>query len=88
LLIINRDIPNTKVNIGKLKQLVAKYLGIDIPQLGEIPEDPAVKDALTAYIPVCELTPDAPSVQAISLIAGKINKLIGLFENQSNNDPS
>jgi flagellar biosynthesis protein FlhG len=79
LLVINRDIPNTKVNKTKLKQLVAKYLGIDVPSLGEIPEDPAVKDALKAYMPVCELSPDAPASMAIIKITDKIEKIIELF---------
>jgi flagellar biosynthesis protein FlhG len=79
LLVINRDISKTKVNKSKLKQLVAKYLGIDIPPLGEIPEDPAIRDALKAYMPVCELSPDAPASKAIMKIAGKIEKVINLF---------
>lgn len=83
LLVINRDIANAKVNKAKLKQLVAKYLGIDIPQLGNIPEDPAVKDALRAYMPVCELSPEAPASQAIGKIADKTEKLIGLFSKKS-----
>jgi len=83
LLVINRDIENTKVNKNKLKQLIAKYLGIDIPLLGEIPEDPAIKDALKAYMPVCELTPDAPASMAIQNIAAKVDKLIELFSKQT-----
>ncbi len=79
LLVINRDIQNTRVNKTKLKQMVAKYLGIDIPVLGDIPEDPAIKDALKAYMPVCEISPDAPASQAISRMAGKIEKIIDLF---------
>lgn len=79
LLVINRDIPNTKVNKTKLKQLMAKYLGIDIPQLGEIPEDPAIRDALKTYMPVCELSPYAPASRAIMKIADKIEKIIDLF---------
>lgn len=80
LLVINRDTPNAKINKGKLKNLVAKYLGIDIPQLGEIPEDPSVKDAIRAYIPVCELFPESPASMAIEKIAGKIEKIITLFD--------
>ncbi|HID02247.1 MAG TPA: ATP-binding protein [Desulfobacterales bacterium] len=83
LLVINRDIPNAKVNKTKLKHLIAKYLGIDIPQLGQIPEDPAVKDALRAYMPVCELSQAAPASLAIAQIADKIEKIIELFKNQA-----
>jgi len=88
LLVINRDTPNARVNKTKLKQLVAKYLGIDIPQLGEIPEDAAIQDALRAYMPVCELSPEAPAAIAIIRIADKIEKLIGLFGDRSHNSTS
>ena len=83
LLVINRDIKNTKVNKTKLKQLVAKYLGIDIPLLGEIPEDPAIRDSLKAYMPVCELSPNAEASLAIGKIADKIEKIIELFKTRS-----
>lgn len=83
LLVVNRDTPNTHLNKGKLKKLIAKYLGIDIPPLGEIPEDPAVTEALKAYIPVCELAVESPASLAILQIAEKINKIIDLFAKQS-----
>ncbi len=79
LLVVNRDIPNTNLNKAKLKKLVAKYLGIDIPSLGEIPEDPAIRDALKAYMPVTELSPNAPSSKGIVEISEKIDKIIELF---------
>ncbi len=80
LLIINRYVANGKVNKSKLKQLVAKYLGIDIPSLGEIPEDQAIGKALRAYMPVCELYPEAPSSVALLKIADKIEQVVELFE--------
>ncbi len=88
LLVINCSIPNTKVNKTKLKQLIAKYLGIDIPQLGQIPDDPAIKDALRAYIPVCELSPKSPASQAIKQISNKIEKIIDLFNHQADGSAS
>lgn len=88
LLVINRDVSNAKVNKIKLKQLISKYLGIDIPQLGQIPEDPAIKDALRAYMPVCELSPQAPASLAIAEIAAKIEKIINLFNQQSDQPTS
>ncbi|MBU1138628.1 MAG: P-loop NTPase [Proteobacteria bacterium] len=84
LLIINRNTENGKVNKAKLKKLVAKYLGIDIPSLGEIPEDLAINEALRAYMPVCELLPDAPSAVALMNIADKVEKIIELFQHYSN----
>ncbi len=80
LLIINRDIANGKINKSKLKQMVAKYLGIDIPPLGNIPEDKSVAEALKAYMPVCELAPTAPASQAISKMADKLEQVVSLFQ--------
>lgn len=80
LLVINRDITNGKVNKTKLKQMVAKYLGIEIPSLGNIPEDKNIAEALKAYMPVCELNPDAPASVAMSQMADKLEKIITLFQ--------
>ncbi len=80
LLIINRDISKGQVNKNKLKQMVAKYLGIEIPHLGNIPEDKATAEALKAYMPVCELSPDAPVSLAILQMAEKLEKIIELFK--------
>jgi flagellar biosynthesis protein FlhG len=82
LLVVNRDVPNTRLNKTKLKKLISKYLGIDIPSLGNIPDDPAIAESLKAYIPVCELSPEAPSSLAIQNIAKKIEKIIQLFESE------
>jgi len=88
LLVINCGIPNTRVNTTKLKQLITKYLGIDIPQLGQIPDDPAIKDALRAYIPVCELSPKSPASLAIKQITNKIEMIVDLFNHQADDSAS
>lgn len=85
LLVVNRDVQTTSLNKQKLKNLISKYLGIDIPALGNIPDDPAVAKSLKAYIPVAELYPEAPSSLAIHNIAAKLDKIIGLFEAESEN---
>lgn len=79
LLVVNRDVANSRLNKTKLKKLMAKYLGIDMPSLGEVPDDSMVREALKAYMPICELTPKAPSALAIRKIADKIEKLMTLF---------
>lgn len=79
---------NGKVNKNKLKQMVSKYLGIEIPPLGNIPEDKAIAEALKAYMPVCELSPDAPASLAMSQMADKLEKIIALFQtNEDNSTP-
>jgi flagellar biosynthesis protein FlhG len=84
LLIINRDSENGMVNIAKLRKMVSKYLGIDIPELGMIPEDNKIHEALRAFIPISELTPSAPASQALLTIAEKTDRIVELF-NQHNN---
>ncbi len=79
LLVVNRDSENGRLNKGKLKKMVHKYLGIEIPELGEIPEDPQVPHALKAFLPISELYPDSPSSVAMKKSADKLLKLADLF---------
>ena len=79
LLIVNRDSINGRLNKGKLKQMVKKYLGIEIPELGEIPEDPQIQMALKAFLPISELYPNSPSSLAMQNSANKLLKLVNLF---------
>jgi flagellar biosynthesis protein FlhG len=79
LLVINRASDNGRVNKFKLKKMVTKYLGIDIPELGDIPDDGKIDEALRACLPVCELYPTAPAALALQAIAEKMDKLISLF---------
>lgn len=79
LLVVNRSVANGKVNKNKLNKMINKYLGIEIPSLGNIPEDRAIADALKSYMPICELNPGAPAAKAMLQITDKIEKLIQLF---------
>jgi len=84
LLIINRDRDNGSVNINKLRKMVTKYLGIDIPELGNIPEDNIIHDALKAFMPISELTPSAPASLALSAISERTDKIVELFSQHNN----
>ena len=79
LLIVNRDSENGRLNKGKLKKMVQKYLGIEIPELGEIPDDPQVQMALKTFMPIAELYPNSPSSLALKNTAHKLGKLADLF---------
>ena len=79
LLITNMAGSNAKINQLKLRKLAAKYLGISIPDLGEIPYDKTVQEALRAYLPVCEHSPKAPASLALATISAKLEKVIDLF---------
>jgi flagellar biosynthesis protein FlhG len=83
LLVVNRDSVNGRVNTFKLKKMVTKYLGIDIPELGDIPDDSKIDAALRACLPVCELYPTSPAALALTAIAEKLEKLISLFSAKS-----
>jgi flagellar biosynthesis protein FlhG len=84
LLIINRDSRNGLVNKTKLRKMVTKYLGIDIPELGEIPEDDNINKALKSFMPICELYPSSPASQSLAAIAEKTDKLVELFTHYNN----
>lgn len=84
LLIINRVVSGSKLNTLKLKKLVSKYLGIYLPELGEIPADPEIGEALQSFMPVCEYAPAATSSQALEQIAQKLTKIIDLFHKNQN----
>lgn len=79
LLIINRDRVDSRINAFKLRKMLEKYLSIDIPELGSIPEDPKVDEALKTCMPVCDLFPDSPAARSLAAIAGKIDQLVTLF---------
>ena len=84
LLIVNRDSENGSVNKFKLRQMVSKYLGIEIPELGDIPEDDKMNDALKTFMPICELYPSSPASQSLAAIAEKTNKIVELFTQYNN----
>ncbi len=84
LLIVNRDSENGSINKDKLSKMVRKYLGIEIPELGNIPEDDKINKALKAFMPICELYPSSPAARSLTAIAGKIDKLVELFSQHSN----
>lgn len=79
MLVVNQVVPGSKLNTLKLKKLVSKYLGIYLPELGEIPVDDEVAEALQAYMPVCEYAPGSPAAIAIDEIHTKLTKVINLF---------
>ncbi len=79
LLIINRVVPGSKLNTLKLKKLAAKYLGIYLPELGEIPEDEKVPQSVQAYMPISEYASNSNASAALLEITAKLDKVIELF---------
>ncbi len=79
LLITNRVVPHSKLNKMRLQKLAAKYLGISLPDLGDIPEDPMVPESTKTFLPVCEYAPNSEAAQALVKIGERLNKIIDLF---------
>jgi len=78
LLVVNMVGAGTTVNLRKLKQLTKKYLGIDLSVLGEIPFDPAVRDALRGFVPVAASAPRSSAGLVLASMADKIDRIIDL----------
>ncbi len=64
-LILNRVSGRARVNVPQLKKLLKEYVGGDLTLLGEIPEDPAMEQAVRAYVPVVQHTPSSPAAVAL-----------------------
>ncbi len=79
LLIINKVNSGSKLNTLKLKKIASTYLGIYLPDLGEIPADDLVTKAMQSYLPIYEYAPDGEASKALVAIAEKLMKVLELF---------
>ena len=68
-LILNRVSGRARVNVLQLKKLLKEYVGGDLTLLGEIPDDPAMEQAVRAYVPVVQHAPTSPAAAALERIA-------------------
>jgi flagellar biosynthesis protein FlhG len=68
-LILNRVTGRARVNVLQLKKLLKEYVGGDLTLLGEIPDDPAMEQAVRAYVPVVQQAPSSPAAVALGQIA-------------------
>lgn len=83
LIIVNRVGPGSRLNKAKLHKMASKYLGIYMPDLGEVPDDANVPASLKAYLPVVEYAPNCPASMAYNEIAEKLLKIIDLYERKA-----
>ena len=65
-LVLNRVSGRARVNVPQLKKLLKEYVGGDLTLLGEIPEDPAMEQAVRAYTPVIQHAPSSPAATALT----------------------
>lgn len=79
LLVVNKVSPGARLNQLKLKKLASKYLGIYLPELGEIPYDTEVNEALRGFLPIVDFAPNAPAAKALTESGIKLGKVIDLY---------
>jgi flagellar biosynthesis protein FlhG len=64
-LVLNRVSGRARVNVLQLRKLLKEYVGGDLTLLGEIPEDPAMEQAVRAYVPVVQYAPSSLAAAAL-----------------------
>lgn len=79
LLIVNKVGTGARLNLLKLRKLAQKYLGIYLPDLGQIPYDEEVDASLRAFLPVAEYAPQCPATLALADCTVKLGKVIDLY---------
>lgn len=82
LLIVNKVGTGARLNLMKLRKMTDSYLGIYLPDLGEIPYDREVNASLKAFLPVAEYAPNTPAAQALADCSVKLGKVIDLYRSK------
>ena len=75
-LIINRVTGRSQVNVLYLRKILQDYVGGDLQLLGEIPDDPAVSQAVRSFLPVIEAAPESPAAKGLSAVAAAVEQLV------------
>jgi flagellar biosynthesis protein FlhG len=75
-LILNRVSGRTRVNVLQLRKLLKEYVGGDLTLLGEIPEDPAMEQAVRTYVPVVQYAPSSPAAAALERMGETLLQLL------------
>jgi flagellar biosynthesis protein FlhG len=78
-LVLNRCRPGAAVSTGlHLRSLVQQLGGLELPLLGEIPDDPQVEASMRLLQPLVALAPGAPAAEALVRLAQGIAAELGL----------
>lgn len=75
-LVINRSSSRSQVNVLYLRKILHEYVGGDLTLLGEIPEDPAVSQAVRSFLPVIEASPTSLAAKCLLSLARAVEQLI------------
>lgn len=82
-LIINRASDSSQVNVLYLRKILHQYVGGDLTLLGEIPDDPAVSQAVRKFLPVIEAAPGSPAAKGLLTISTAVEQLVAAFAGRS-----
>jgi flagellar biosynthesis protein FlhG len=83
-LIINRTSGRSQVNVLYLRKILQDYVGGDLMMLGEIPEDPAVGQAVRKFLPVIESAPESSSGKGLLAVSAVVEQLVAAYAARSN----
>lgn len=75
-LVVNRVTGRSQVNVLYLRKILHQYVGGDLALLGEIPDDPAVSQAVRKFLPVIEAAPESPAAKGLLAVASAVEQLI------------
>ncbi|TKB78690.1 MAG: MinD/ParA family protein [Nitrospira sp.] len=75
-LIVNRVSDRSQVNVLYLRKILHQYVGGDLTLLGEIPDDPAVSQAVRKFLPVLEAAPESPSAKGLLAVSAAVEQVI------------
>lgn len=82
-LIINRVSGGSHVNVLYLRKILHQYVGGDLTLLGEIPDDPAMGQAVKKFLPIMEFAPHAPGAKGLLAVAVAVSQLIAACPERS-----
>lgn len=75
-LIINRASGSSQVNVLYLRKILHQYVGGDLTLIGEIPDDPAVSQAVRKFLPVIEGAPTSDAAKGLLAVSAAVEQLI------------
>ncbi|BFU91527.1 MAG: ATP-binding protein [Nitrospira sp.] len=82
-LIINRVSDSPQVNVLYLRKILHQYVGGDLTLLGEIPDDPAVSQAVRKFLPVIEAAPESPAAKGLLAVSAAVEQLVSASADKS-----
>ncbi len=72
MLIVNKAKKSSSISTRRLEQLMSEYLGVELKRLGSVPSDLAVEESIRTFMPVCEVSPNAPAAKALWKVGNQL----------------